>query len=64
MQQSSVEADHETIDRVVPEWLRTEEFGATAGWSAPEVARIVGDLAGLARRAKERGDKLYCWVCV
>jgi hypothetical protein len=64
IQEALASADQETIDRVVPEWLRTEEFGMTAGWSVPDVARIVGDLAGLARRAKERGDKLYCWVCV
>lgn len=57
-------ADRESIARVVPDWLATDEFQMTHGWSEADVARIVDDLSALARRAKNRSDKLYCWVCV
>ena len=64
IQEALASADRETIDRVAPVWLRTDEFAMSPGWSVAEVSNVVRDLSSLARRSKERGDKLYCWVCV
>jgi len=56
------EAGNDRLSGVAVPWSRTEEF-----WGAgdPEVlASFLGDLAGLARRARARDQQLYCWVCV
>lgn len=62
LQAALSQADHAQLaDAAVP-WLQTEEFssqddpGLAAAW--------LSDLAGLARQATARGERLYCWVCV
>ncbi|SES45822.1 hypothetical protein [Actinokineospora terrae] len=35
-----------------------------AGSSAAEWEPVVAELAGLARRARASGERLYCWMCV
>ena len=43
-------------------WSETEEF---RGLTEPSiVAEALVELAGLARRATARDERLYCWVCV
>jgi hypothetical protein len=56
------QASSEALQRIAEPWSQTEEFWGTAD---PEgLAEILGDLAGLARRAQANGRRLYCWVCV
>ena len=55
-------ATGELFAAVAIPWSQTEEFW---GQGDPEVlADFLNDLAGLARRAQERGHHLYCWVSV
>jgi hypothetical protein len=43
-------------------WSQTEEF---FGRGDPQIlAGLLHELAELARRARHRGERLYCWVCV
>jgi len=43
-------------------WSQTEEFW---GQGDPEVlATFLNSLAGLARQARDKQQRLYCWVCV
>ena len=55
-------ADAAALTAVAGPWSRTDEL---AGISDPESqAEFLHDLAGLVRGARERGEALYCWVCV
>jgi hypothetical protein len=57
-----IPATGEQLAAVAVPWSQTEEFW---GQGDPDVlADILKDLAGLARRARQRGHRLYCWVCV
>ncbi len=42
------------------EWAHAEEFGGIA--DAEDLAVFLHELASLARRARNRGERLYCWV--
>jgi len=57
-----VAADAKQLHAVAKPWCDTEEFWGQGEPAA--VATFLVDLAALARRAKERGERLYCWVCV
>jgi hypothetical protein len=50
--------DDARVDDVAGAWVQTEEL-ATA--SSGDMASVVRELAALSRRAKERGEHLYCW---
>lgn len=55
-------ADAAALTAVAVPWSRTDEL---AGISDPEsLAEFLLDVAGLARGARERGEAVYCWVCV
>ncbi|HEX3966231.1 MAG TPA: hypothetical protein VHZ03_57905 [Trebonia sp.] len=42
-------------------WTQTEEFR----WAAPSsMLWVIEELAGLARRATAKGERLYCWICL
>jgi len=57
-----VEASAKRLSEVAVPWSQTEEFWGTAD---PEVlSDFLGELRGLARRARARDQQLYCWVCV
>jgi len=47
---------------VAERWVHTEEFwdGATAA----EVLPFLGEVTALARRARQAGERLYCWSCL
>jgi hypothetical protein len=54
-------ASAERLADVAVPWSQTEEF-----WDAGdpvELTQFLNELAGLARRARQRGHQLYCWVC-
>jgi hypothetical protein len=54
-------ADDTDLARVVAEWTRAEEL---AGWAVEDRRPLAEELIGLARRARDRGERLYCWVCL
>jgi hypothetical protein len=48
------------LAEVAVPWSQTDEFCGRG--DAGLLAGVLGDLAGLARRAQARRDHLYCWV--
>ena len=51
------------MDRMAGRWAGIEEFGSVG--PEPDVLReFLGQLVGLARRARDGGDQLYCWMCL
>jgi hypothetical protein len=55
-------ADDAALAAAAVPWSQTDEL---AGVSDPEsLTGFLRDLAGLARGARDRGEALYCWVCV
>ncbi|MFI5832202.1 hypothetical protein ACIA5A_00790 [Micromonospora sp. NPDC051300] len=56
------DAPESRLHEVAVQWSATEEF---RGRAEPSIlAGVLVELAGLARRAAARGERLYCWVCV
>jgi hypothetical protein len=50
------------LPAVAEQWVRTEEF-----WEQPpaaEVLSFLGEVTALARRARQAGERLYCWICL
>jgi hypothetical protein len=55
-------SDHEQLASAAQPWSQTDEFW---GQGDPEVlADVLSELAELARRAGDRDERMYCWVCV
>jgi len=55
-------ASAERLAELAVPWSQTEEFW---GEGEPEVlSTFLNSLAGLARQAQEKQERLYCWVCV
>lgn len=55
-------ASPERLAELAVPWSQTEEF---CGQGDPEVlATFLNSLAGLARQAQDKHERLYCWVCV
>jgi hypothetical protein len=50
------------LPAVAEQWVRTEEFWDQA--TAAEVLPFLGEVTALARRARQAGERLYCWVCL
>ncbi|MGM1061956.1 hypothetical protein [Saccharothrix sp. Mg75] len=53
-------AEHADVPRFADEWARAEEFGA--GTRGEDLAPLVAELLDLARDARDRGERLYCWM--
>lgn len=51
------------MDAAAPLWAQTEEFVGNPSLDLPEVRRSAADLAGLAGRAREAGQMMYCLIC-
>lgn len=49
------------VSAVVVEWARADEL---RGASVEDLRPLVEELVELARRAIERGERLYCWMCL
>jgi hypothetical protein len=47
---------------VAERWVRTEEFWDQA--TATEVLPFLGEVTALAGRARQAGERLYCWICL
>jgi hypothetical protein len=55
--------DDETVDAVAAQWAAPDEFYGTG--AEPELAAsALRDLVRLVLAGRERGETLYCWVCV
>jgi hypothetical protein len=52
--------DH--LAAVAEPWSQTEEFFGQG--DPPALARLLHELAELARRARDKDERMYCWVCV
>jgi hypothetical protein len=50
------------LPAVAEQWVRTEEFWDQA--TAAEVLPFLGAVTALARRARQAGERLYCWICL
>jgi hypothetical protein len=55
-------ADDARLAVVAVPWSQTEEFWGQG--DPADAASWLGELAGLARRATTRRERLYCWTCV
>lgn len=56
-------ADEVRLREVAAQWSRIEEFHLADEEPADLTAALV-ELAALAKAATDRGDRLYCWICV
>jgi hypothetical protein len=52
------------LDELAAGWSQIEEFTRFSPVSADELRPGVVDFVGLARRALDAGDHLYCWMCL
>ncbi|WP_297550380.1 hypothetical protein [Amycolatopsis sp.] len=62
LQAALASADEARLRDVAPPWSQTDEFPSSA--DPDHATSVLGELAGLARTATERGERLYCWICV
>ena len=56
-------ADEARLREVAAQWSRIDEF-TWDGAEPPDLTHALAELAALARTATDRGDRLYCWICV
>ncbi|WP_344859121.1 hypothetical protein [Planomonospora alba] len=56
-------ADDARLPTLVERWAKTEEFSRFGSVDMEYLRSVAEDLVGLARRAKERDQLLYCWMC-
>jgi hypothetical protein len=62
LQTALADADDKRLAAVAVPWSQIEEF-----WTHPDPEQLapwLGEFSELARRARNRGERLYCWVCV
>lgn len=55
------EANDSDLPRVAATWAQAEEL---AGATAEDMLPLAEGLIGLARRARDADEQLYCWVCL
>jgi hypothetical protein len=53
--------DDAEVPPVAARWVQAEEL---RGARAEDMRPMVEELVGLARRAREADEQLYCWICV
>lgn len=62
LQAALADAGDTQLAAVAAPWSQTEEF---FGHGDPQIlAGLLRELAALARRARGKDERLYCWVCV
>jgi hypothetical protein len=62
LQTALADADDARLASVAVPWSQTDEF---FGQGDPQVlARLLHELAELARRARSRDERVYCWICL
>jgi hypothetical protein len=63
LQDALASIDDGTVDEVAAQWAAPDAYYGT-GADAELAAGALRDLVHLARAGRERGETLYCWVCV
>jgi hypothetical protein len=56
------DAQPSRLPAVAEQWVRTEEF-----WEQPpatEMLPFLAEVTALAGRARQAGERLYCWICL
>jgi hypothetical protein len=62
LQAALADADNAQLASVAVPWSQTEEF---FGRGDPQILTgLLHELAELARRARTKDERIYCWVCV
>jgi hypothetical protein len=62
LQAALADAEEAVLASVAEPWARTEEF---SGQGDPQLLTgLLQGLAELARRARAKNERMYCWVCV
>jgi hypothetical protein len=62
LQTALADADDAQLPSVAVPWSQTDEF---SGQGDPQVlASLLHELTELARRARTKKERMYCWVCV
>ncbi|MDF2710356.1 MAG: hypothetical protein K0R62_6008 [Nonomuraea muscovyensis] len=56
--------DDARLPALAEQWAAIEEFSRFTYDDEGYTLSLVKDLVGLARRAKENDQLLYCWMCV
>lgn len=49
------------LPAVVTRWVRSEEL---EGATADDMLSLLTELVGLARRARDNDESLFCWICL
>jgi hypothetical protein len=62
LQASLADADDARLAAAAGPWSQTDEFFGSA--DPRDAADFLQQLAALARRARDRDERLYCWICV
>ncbi len=63
LQDALASIDDEAVDEVAAQWAAPDEYYGT-GADTEFAASALRDLVRLMRAGRERGETLYCWVCV
>ena len=61
LQAALATVDSDQLTRADIPWTKTEEFRRAAPQS---MLWVIEELAGLARRATAKSERLYCWICL
>ncbi|MEV0902798.1 hypothetical protein [Actinoplanes sp. NPDC049802] len=56
--------DAARIPEIAGRWARIEEFGHYDDNTDEAAAETITELAGLARDARDSGERVYCWICL
>jgi hypothetical protein len=62
LQRALAQRSGNDFESIAAAWVQTEEFSPHD--DAGILAHFLRELAGLAHDALDRGDRLYCWVCL
>ncbi|MFF5211012.1 hypothetical protein [Streptosporangium sp. NPDC000396] len=55
-------ADNSRLPAAAEQWAKIEEFSSSSPVDMEYLLSLTEDLVGLARRAKENNQMLYCWI--
>jgi hypothetical protein len=62
LQAALADADDDVLAAVAVPWSQSDEFSGQG--DAQSLAGLLQGLAELARRARAKNERMYCWVCV
>ncbi|MDN3355628.1 hypothetical protein [Actinomadura sp. DC4] len=56
------DVDESALPAIAERWTRIEEF--SGHMDVVHARELIDDFVALARRARQAGDRLYCWCCL